>query len=78
MITGRQLLILMTRNESHNNRMQPDFGELALPSAADAKRYVLVLNLLIVSIVLPFANEWHSKDLEGDEIKSQGDSILRS
>jgi hypothetical protein len=23
----------------HNNRMQPDFGELALPSAADAKRY---------------------------------------
>ena len=25
---------------SHNNRMQPDFGELALASAADAKRYV--------------------------------------
>ena len=25
---------------SHNNRMQPDFGELALPSAADARRYV--------------------------------------
>jgi hypothetical protein len=23
---------------AHNNRMQPDFGELALPSAADAKR----------------------------------------
>ena len=46
--------------------------------AADAGRYVLVLNLLIVSIVLPFVNEWHSKDLEGDEIKSQGDSILRS
>jgi len=22
-----------------NNRIQPDFGELALPSAADAKRY---------------------------------------
>jgi hypothetical protein len=25
---------------THNNRMQPDFGELALPSAADARRYV--------------------------------------
>jgi len=24
----------------HNNRMQPDFGELELPSAADARRYV--------------------------------------
>ena len=23
-----------------NNRMQPDFGELALASAADARRYV--------------------------------------
>ena len=27
-----------------NNRMQSDFGELALASAADAKRYVLVEN----------------------------------
>jgi hypothetical protein len=26
---------------THNNRMQPDFGELALPSAADARRYVI-------------------------------------
>ena len=25
----------------HNNRMQPDFGELALPSAADARRYAV-------------------------------------
>ena len=25
----------------HNNRMQPDFGELTLPSAADAERYEL-------------------------------------
>jgi hypothetical protein len=25
----------------HNNRMQSDFGELALPSAADARRYVV-------------------------------------
>ena len=24
---------------THNNRMQPDFGELALASAADARRY---------------------------------------
>jgi len=27
-------------NRAYNNRMQSDFGELALPSAADAKRYV--------------------------------------
>jgi hypothetical protein len=26
---------------AHNKRMQPDFGELALPSAADARRYVM-------------------------------------
>ena len=25
----------------HNNRMQSDFGELALASAADARRYVV-------------------------------------
>jgi len=25
--------------KNHNKRMQPDFGELALASAADAKRY---------------------------------------
>ena len=25
-----------------NNRMQPDFGELALSSAADAKRYATI------------------------------------
>ena len=62
-----------------NKRMQSDqLTRYASALAADAGRYVLVLNLLIVSIVLPFANEWHSKDLEGDEIKSQGDSILRS
>ena len=35
-ITNTALLIGMAL---HNNRMQPDFGELALPSAADAKRY---------------------------------------
>ena len=29
----------MNSNVSPNNRMQPDFGELALPSAADARRY---------------------------------------
>jgi len=27
-----------TEQASHNKRMQPDFGELALASAADAKR----------------------------------------
>jgi len=29
-------------NRAYNNRMQSDFGELALPSAADAKRYWLI------------------------------------
>ena len=27
----------------HNKRMQPDFGELALASAADARRYAYLL-----------------------------------
>jgi hypothetical protein len=27
---------------THNNRMQSDFGELALPSAADARRYMFL------------------------------------
>ena len=40
-ITNTALLIGMAL---HNNRMQPDFGELALPSAADAKRYAAILN----------------------------------
>jgi len=31
---------LLAANLLSNNRMQPDFGELALPSAADAGRYV--------------------------------------
>ena len=42
--TARRLKILYRLNENlikaHNNRMQPDFGELALASAADAGRYV--------------------------------------
>ena len=29
-----------------NKRMQSDFGELALPSAADARRYELKLSIL--------------------------------
>ena len=32
-------------NRAYNNRMQSDFGELALPSAADAKRYVQLINV---------------------------------
>ena len=30
-----------------SNRMQSDFGELALPSAADAKRYAALLTYQI-------------------------------
>jgi hypothetical protein len=33
----------MVKN-THNKRMQPDFGELALASAADARRYVVYKN----------------------------------
>ena len=29
-------------DEPHNKRMQPDFGELALASAADARRYATI------------------------------------
>jgi len=29
----------MIKNVQHNKRMQPDFGKLALASAADARRY---------------------------------------
>ena len=32
-------MILRETNVHANNRMQSDFGELALPSAADARRY---------------------------------------
>jgi len=31
-----------TKAALYNNRMQPDFGELALASAADARRYEAV------------------------------------
>ena len=34
-----------------NNRMQPDFGELALPSAADARRYAAVDILYMIYIL---------------------------
>jgi hypothetical protein len=60
--------------EPHNKRMQTDLtSHYASCEAADARRYVLIQVLHLVSIMLLFINEWHSKDLEGNEIKSQRD-----
>jgi len=57
-----------------NKRMQSDRSTgYASETAADARRYVLVQILLIVSLMLLSQNEWHSKDLEGNEIESQRD-----
>ena len=38
--------ILLVLAYTHNNRMQPDFGELALSSAADARRYAQLQNVM--------------------------------
>ena len=52
-----------------NKRMKSDQTTRYAPGlAADAERYVLVQILLIVSLMLLSPNEWHSKDLEGNEI----------
>ncbi len=54
--------------------MQSDQNDrYAFILTADARRYVLIQILLIASIVILFSNEWHSKDLEGNEIKPQRD-----
>ena len=60
--------------QPYNKRMQTDIStRYASENAADARRYVLIQDSHIVSIVLSFLNEWRSKDLEGNEIKSQRD-----
>ena len=42
------------------------------------QRYVYLQILTIVSLMILYINEWRSQDLEGNEIQSQGGSILRS
>jgi hypothetical protein len=47
-----------------SNRMQPDFGELALPSAADARRYKHLLTWYQLLVLF-----WNEKEAPADSGK---------